>query len=94
MKFGLEASIAEGQCLYTIRRVLGPYVPVPEVYAWCKEGKETFIFMELIDGLSLEDRWADLSTEERHNVVQELRGILLTLREAKQDSEYPFVGVS
>lgn len=94
VKFGLEESIAEGQYLYTVRRVLGPSVPVPEVYAWCREGEETFIFMELIDGLSLEARWADLSAEERNNVAQELRRILHTLRQAKQDSGYQFVGMS
>lgn len=94
VKSGLEESIAEGQCLYTVRRVFGPSVPVPEVYAWCQESEETFVFMELIDGLNLEARWADLSAEERYNVAQELREILHTLREAKQDSEYQFVGMS
>lgn len=96
VKFGLEESISEGQCLYTVRRTFGPSVPVPEVYAWRKEGEETFIFMELVDGLSLEARWADLSAEERCNVAQELRGILHTLRNAKQDqdSEAQFIGMS
>jgi len=69
-------------------------VPVPEVYPWCKEGQETFIFMESIDRLSLEARWADLSGEERYNVAQELCGILHSLREAKQDPDYQFVGMS
>lgn len=68
-------------------------MPVPDVYAWCKEGEETFIFMELTDGLSLEARWADLNAQQRYNVYQELRGILHTLRQAKQDSGYQFVGV-
>jgi hypothetical protein len=94
VKFGLKESIAEGQCLYTVRLVLGPSVPVPEVYAWRNEGEESFIFMELLDGLTLEARWADLSTEERDSVAQELRGILHTLREAKQHSGYQFVGMS
>jgi hypothetical protein len=92
VKFGSKESVAEGQCLYTIRRIFGPSVPVPEVYAWRTEGNETFIFMELIDGLSLEARWADLSAEERYNVTQELHEILHTLRKAKQDPEYQFVG--
>ncbi|KAJ8116981.1 hypothetical protein OPT61_g1716 [Boeremia exigua] len=31
VKFGIKESIAEGQCLYTVRRAFGPSVPVPEV---------------------------------------------------------------
>lgn len=94
VKFGINESIAEGQCLYTVRRILGSSVPVPEVYAWCEEGREAFVFMELIDGLTLETRWDDISAEERHSVAQELHGILHALRQAKQDPEDQFVGMS
>ena len=33
-----------------IRTYLGHEVPVPEVYGWCLDGEETFIYMELIRG--------------------------------------------
>jgi hypothetical protein len=94
VKFSHKESIAEGQCLHTVRRAFGPFGPVPEVCAWRKEGEETFIFMELLDGLSFEARWASLSAEEWNNVAQEIRGILHTRRKAKQGSDFQFVGMS
>jgi hypothetical protein len=38
VKYGKEITIAEGQCLWAIRRLLPYQVPVPEVYGWCQEG--------------------------------------------------------
>lgn len=75
VEFGFDESIAEGQCLYAIRRILGLNFPIPEIFGWCEEGEKTFIFMELIDGLTLEARWTGLSAVERYNVAQELCGI-------------------
>jgi hypothetical protein len=40
VKYGREITIAEGQCLWAIRRLLPYQVPVPEVYGWCEEGGE------------------------------------------------------
>lgn len=93
VKFGLEESIAEGQCLYAIRRVFGSAVPVPEVYAWLQDGQEIFIFMEMLYGVTLERRWDDLDLGARRGVAEELRGILQTLRTAEQDPVNTFIGI-
>jgi len=92
VKFGLGESIAEGQCLYTIRRVFGAAVPVPEVYAWYVDNQETFIFMEFVHGISLEKRWEQLSAGGRRMVCGELRGILDKLRAVTQDPQHQFIG--
>jgi hypothetical protein len=56
VKYGGAVSVAEGQCLWMIRTYLGHEVLVPEVYGWCLDGEETFIYMELIRGSTLEQR--------------------------------------
>ena len=55
VKYSRYTIIAEGQCLWAIRQVLGDAVPVPEVYGWCRDGKSVFIYMHLVEGLTLED---------------------------------------
>jgi hypothetical protein len=45
VKYGTTLSIAEGQCMWAIRHTLGQQVPVPEVYGWCRDGKEVFIYI-------------------------------------------------
>ena len=65
VKFGFEVSIAEGQCLWALRRLLRDHVPVPEVYGWRQDGEQVFIYMELVAGVTLEERWESLSSEER-----------------------------
>lgn len=93
VKFGLEESIAEGQCLYTIRRVFGTTIPVPEVYAWYVDNQESFIFMEFVHGISLEKRWGQLSAEGRQKVCEELHEFLNKLRGATQDPQNQFIGI-
>jgi hypothetical protein len=53
VKYGKLGSYAEAQCLWAIKRFL-PEIPVPEVYGWCQDGEEVFIYMELVQGVTLE----------------------------------------
>lgn len=57
VKFGPRVTIAEAQCLWLIRMTLGDRVPVPEVYGWRVDGNEVFIYMQLVQGVMLKDRW-------------------------------------
>jgi hypothetical protein len=93
VKYGSQVSIAEAQCLLLFRKFL-PAVPVPEVYAWRKDGKQTFIYMELIAGVTLEECWTDLSEVERVAICQELRDMVKSWRKLPQDliSDVPFIG--
>jgi hypothetical protein len=68
VKYGTEITIAEGQCLLFVRSKLSPYVPVPEVYGWCKDDGQVFIYMELVDGITLEKSWEDMKEEDRLTV--------------------------
>lgn len=86
VKYGGAVTIAEGQCLWMIRTHLGDTVPVPEVYGWCRDGVETFIYMELVTGSTLEQRWDKLSVFEKSSICSQLSPIVAALGKLKQSS--------
>lgn len=92
VKNGKNISIAEGQCLWALRRFLPSQVPVPEIYGWCEDNGEVFIYQELVKGVTLENRWESLAKEERGIVCDQLRVMLLELRNLQQDPKDQFVG--
>lgn len=93
VKYGREVSLAEGQCLLFICNALCEVVPVPEVYGWCKDDDQLFIYMQLIDGVTLEKRWDAMIEEERTSVCRQLHDMVDALRGVKQDSLSPFIGM-
>jgi hypothetical protein len=56
VKFGPRVTIAEGQCLWIIKRILRDVVLVPEVYGWKVDGSEVFVYMQYSRGQRLKDR--------------------------------------
>ncbi|CDO77622.1 hypothetical protein BN946_scf184946.g15 [Trametes cinnabarina] len=92
VKYGTEITIAEGQCLWAIRQLLKESIPVPEVYGWQTEGDMVFIFMELMHGVTLEERYPSLSPEEKSSIAHQLKVVTTALRSLKQDPADPFVG--
>jgi hypothetical protein len=91
VKYGTEITIAEGQCLLFIRSKLFPYVPVPEVYRWCKDDEQVFIYMELIDGVTLEKSWEGMNEEDRLAVCEQLRRMIDAWRGLGCDSDSALV---
>lgn len=81
VKFGgaPRVTVAEGQCLWALRHAL-PNFPVPEVYGWTHDDGEVFIFMELVQGVTLEDRWDALDRTERTGICTQLASLLAVLR--------------
>lgn len=94
VKAGSYITIAEGQCLWAIRRFLGDQLPVPEVYGWCRDGNEVFIYMELIEGATLNERWGELTSTERTSVCGQLRSMLSSSSRLRQDPEDVFIGIA
>lgn len=72
-------TVAEGQCLWALRHAL-PNFPVSEIYGWTHDDGEVFIFMELVQGVTLEDRWVALDRTERTGICTQLRSLLAVLR--------------
>jgi len=77
-----------------IRKELQGQVPVPEVYGWRIDGAETFIYMQLVQGDTLRDRWDSLSYSDKTAVCQQLRQITISLRQLEQDQDELFIGKS
>ena len=95
VKYGKDITISEGQCLWAIRQHFTPnQVPVPQVYGWCEDGGEVFIYMELSQGITLENRWESLSKQDKIKICEQLQAILLSLRKLQQDPKDQFLGNS
>lgn len=92
VKYGGAASVAEGQALWMIRKYLGHIVTVPEIYGWRKDGTETFLYMQLIPGVTLEKRWKSLSSDERLNICDQLRPMVVALQRLNQTPPQGWVG--
>jgi hypothetical protein len=87
VKYGTEITIAEGQCLLFVRSKLSQSVPVPEVYRWCKDDGQVFIYMELMDGVTLEKSWEGMIEEDGLAVCDQLRCMIDAWRGLKCDSD-------
>jgi hypothetical protein len=92
VKYGTEVTIAEGQCLLFVRSKLSQHVPVPEVYKWCKDDGQVFIYMELMDGVTLEKSWESFNEENRLAVCEQLRCMVDAWRSLGCDSDSAFIG--
>ena len=93
VKFGPRVTVAEAQCLWLIRRILGDEVPVPEVYGWRVDGLEVFIYMQLVRGVTLKDRWEHLNALEKTSVCGQLCRMVTSLRQLKQEPSDQFIGM-
>ena len=92
VKYGSEITIAEAQCLWYFNRHMRDEVPTPELFGWCRDGGETFIYMQLVEGDTLEQAWPSLSAEERAAICEQLRGCVKAWRELSQESEPYYIG--
>lgn len=88
-------SVAEAQCILLARKHL-PSIPTPEVYGWQRDGRQTFIFMELVDGCTVEELWDDLTEQDLAAICAELHGYVALWRGLSQEVVYgdhaPFIG--
>jgi hypothetical protein len=94
VKYGTEVTIAEGQCLLLVNRKLSQDVPVPEVYRWCKDDGQVFIYMELINGVTLEKSWEGLNERDRLAICGQLRCMIDAWRNLGCASDFAFIGKS
>jgi len=91
VKYGTEITSAEGQCLLFLRKKL-PTVPVPKVFGWCEDDDQVFIYMELMEGITLEKSWDTLPEDDRLALCQQLRGMIDSWRRLSCDLTPPYIG--
>ena len=69
VKFGRvpEVTVAEGQCPWVLRHA-STEVPVPEVYGWTHDNGQVFIFMDFVQGATLQRRREFLDRADRTGI--------------------------
>jgi hypothetical protein len=97
VKFGSHVSITEAINLWVIRRVFQDAIPVPEVYGWRvleQEGKirEVFIYMQLVPGPTLEQKWPELSATDKQTICSDLRAKVSCLRSLRDSESQQVIG--
>lgn len=92
VKYGTAINIAEAQCLWYFNKHLQGRVPTPEVYGWCQDEDETFIYMQLLPGITLDEAWPRMSQAQRDSVCGQLRDCVQAWRGLRQETGPPFVG--
>ncbi|KAF4506280.1 hypothetical protein G6O67_006381 [Ophiocordyceps sinensis] len=60
IKYGADVPAIEAQTQRIIHKLLRNVVPVPEIFGWTEYKGQTFIYMDLVEGVTLQDRWATL----------------------------------
>ncbi|KAH9886155.1 hypothetical protein F4778DRAFT_759173 [Xylariomycetidae sp. FL2044] len=91
VKYGSFLTIAEAQCLWFFNRHMKD-VPTPEVFGWRQDAGETFIYMELVKGETLEEAWPSLNEEEQDIICGQLRTYVEAWRTLRQEKEPYYIG--
>lgn len=91
VKFGHDITVAEGQCLWFMKRYLR-YVPVPEIFGWKTDGGQTFLYMQYVHGDTVAERWTALSELHRAALVAQLRRATTALKSLRQPRQPYFLG--
>jgi hypothetical protein len=92
VKYGADTTVTEAKTQNMVYRQLNGKVPVPEVFGWTEDDGQVFIYMALIRGETLEQRWSALNNEEREAVCKELNSMVKTWRSLKQPDQVLYVG--
>ncbi|KAJ5928402.1 hypothetical protein N7466_007358 [Penicillium verhagenii] len=94
VKYGADATVTEAETQIMVYNRLKGKVPVPEVYGWTKDGRQVFIYMSLIKGETLEQRWGALNNDEREAVCKELNGMVKAWRSLEHPDQALYVDLA
>lgn len=94
VKFGPHVTTTEALNLWMIKKIFGDDIPVPELFGWRVDDEGyVFIYMELVEGHTLEESWDHLSLTDKTAIKDQLSQILSTLRKLTQDPSDQFIGM-
>ncbi|KAI0808798.1 kinase-like domain-containing protein [Xylaria sp. FL0064] len=93
VKYGTRVTVTEGQTQVWIREKLQGIVDVPEVFGWAQDQGQTFLYMSLVDGDPLSERWPCMTTQERLTICGELRSAVSAWRNLRQDEGTCYIDV-
>lgn len=92
VKYGADTTVTEAKTQNMVYKQLKGKVPVPEVFGWTEDGGQVFIYMSLIGGEPLEQRWGALNDGEREAVCKELNDMVKAWRSLEQPDQVLYVG--
>jgi len=92
VKYGADVTITEATTQMMVREQLQGQVPVPEVFGWTEDGGQTFIYMSLIEGETLQQRWGDMNKDERRAICVELKHVVKAWRALKPNRHDLYIG--
>ncbi|OQD71271.1 hypothetical protein PENPOL_c001G03919 [Penicillium polonicum] len=92
IKYGADTTVTEAETQNMVYNQLKGKVPVPEVFGWTEDGGQVFIYMSLIAGEPLEERWGALNDNEREAICKELNGMVKAWRSFEQPDQVLYVG--
>jgi hypothetical protein len=90
VKYGTNVTLAELEGQLLVYEQLQGVVPVPEVFAWTEDGGQGFLYMDLVDGDTLQSRFRRMSVAEREVICAELKTMVNAWRGLSQPE--PYVG--
>lgn len=93
VKYGADVTVIEAQTQMKIREQLQGQVPTPEIFGWSEDGGQVFIYMSLVEGETLEERWSGMNEAERQAVCEELRHFVKIWRALTQDQQDCYIGM-
>lgn len=92
VKYGADVTIHEARTQIMIREKLCGQVPTPEVFGWVVDGGQVFIYMQLIQGETLEARWHNLDKANRLSICSQLKRMVASWRSLLQDDQECYIG--
>ena len=94
VKYGADVTAVEAQTQIMVREQLKGRVPVPEVFGWTQDKNQRFIYMSLIEGETLQEKWCDLNEDERQAICVELKRMVKAWRALETDAPDCYIGKS
>ena len=91
-KLGPNVTIDEAVTMWAIKKRFGRQIPVPELFGWRVYQATVFIYMELIPGVTLQERWSDLNFSDKASICERLRQMISSLRQFQHESDDKFIG--
>lgn len=96
IKYGGDVTFTEADTqifVYKQLRQLDYPIPIPEVFGYAEDGGQRFIYMALMEGKTLQERFAKLTEMELQAICAELKGMVDAWRRVlKQDPADLYIG--
>ncbi|KAK2035760.1 phosphotransferase enzyme family protein [Colletotrichum somersetense] len=92
VKYGGNVTILEAETQMMVHEQRQGKIPVPEIFGWAEDDGQRFIYMSLIEGVTLQEIWCNTNENERRVICGELKEMVRALRALEQDSHDRFVG--